>query len=102
MELLKFEMKKELKRLQRQDLSMQSQFDQVFSRIAELKAVVDSFDSRLVVSDNTMAIIFKLLRIQYALCHQDELDKQDMFLMGVKDQPRSAHQESVELAKNSI
>lgn len=32
-----------------------------------------------------MAIIMKLLRIQYALSHQDELDKQDIFLAGSKE-----------------
>ena len=32
-----------------------------------------------------MAVIFKLLRIQYALLHQDEVDKQDIFLMGAKE-----------------
>lgn len=32
-----------------------------------------------------MATIFKLLRIQYALSHQDELDKQEIFLAGSKE-----------------
>jgi hypothetical protein len=68
-ELLKYEMKKELRRLQRQDLTMHNAFDRAFTKIAELKNVVDGFDSRLRIADNTMAIIFKLLRIQYALCH---------------------------------
>ena len=29
-----------------------------------------------------MATIFKLLRINYALAHQDEIDKQSIFLAG--------------------
>jgi regulator of replication initiation timing len=62
-ELLKVEMRKELKRLQRQDLTMQSKFDSVFTKITDVKTVVDSFDSRIILADNTMAIIFKLLRI---------------------------------------
>ena len=42
-------------------------------------------EHRIALSDNSMAIMFKLLRIQYALMHQDEVDKQDIFLMGAKD-----------------
>ena len=38
----------------------------------------------MVLNDTSMATIFKLLRIQYALSHQDEKDKQDIFLMGGK------------------
>jgi len=53
--------------------------------LQDLQNGVDASDDRLSVSDNAMAVIFKLLRIQYALSHQDELDKQDIFLMGAKE-----------------
>lgn len=46
-------------------------------------------EHRLAVSDNSMAVIFKLQRIQYALLHQDEVDKQDIFLLGAKDTGRT-------------
>lgn len=36
-----------------------------------------------------MATIFKLLRIQYALSHQDEVDRQDIFLLGARGNPAS-------------
>jgi hypothetical protein len=35
-----------------------------------------------------MATIFKMLRIQYALSHQDEKDRQDIFLMGLREAER--------------
>jgi len=38
-----------------------------------------------VLNEAAMATIFKLLRIQYALSHQDEVDKQDIFLMGQRE-----------------
>jgi len=37
------------------------------------------------LAETSMAIIMKLLRIQYALSHQDELDKQEIFLAGGKE-----------------
>jgi hypothetical protein len=55
----------------------------------DLDHAVDRINDRVTISDNSMAVIFKLLRIQYALCHQDELDKQDIFLMGSKEMPAS-------------
>lgn len=36
----------------------------------------------MVLTDAALATIFKLLRIQYALGHQDERDKQNIFLAG--------------------
>lgn len=36
----------------------------------------------MILTDAALATIFKLLRIQYALCHQDERDKQNIFLAG--------------------
>ena len=81
---------------------MHNSFDKAFTKIAELKNVVEGFDSRLVIADNTMAIIFKLLRIQYALCHQDELDKQDIFLMGAKEQANPGYQDPLDMPQNSL
>jgi hypothetical protein len=46
---------------------------------------VSEVEKRVKLSDTTMATIFKMLRIQYALLHQDEVDKQDIYLMGLKD-----------------
>jgi len=51
----------------------------------KLASKIDTFDRKLVLTDTSMATIFKLLRIQYALSHQDELDKQEIFLMGARD-----------------
>lgn len=39
----------------------------------------------MVLTDAAMATIFKLLRIQYALSHQDERDKQNIFLAGFSE-----------------
>ena len=36
---------------------------------------VSEVENRVQLSDTTMATIFKMLRIQYALLHQDEVDK---------------------------
>lgn len=50
-----------------------------------LSAKIINTEKNQVLSETAMATIFKLLRIQYALSHQDEVDKQDIFLMGQKD-----------------
>lgn len=39
-------------------------------------------NKKMVLTDAAMATIFKLLRMQYALSHQDERDKQNIFLAG--------------------
>lgn len=39
-------------------------------------------ESKQIYNEASMATLMKLIRIQYALCHQDEKDKQDIFLMG--------------------
>ena len=46
---------------------------------------VSEVELRVKLSETTMVTIFKMLRIQYALLHQDEVDKQDIYLMGLKD-----------------
>ena len=74
-ELLKIEQRNELKRLQRQHMLAVSDYDKQKDRIMYLGNKVSDFDTKLSVSEAAMATIFKLLRIQYALAHQDEQDK---------------------------
>ena len=50
-------------------------YDKQKDRIIHLGNKVSDFDTKLTVSEAAMATIFKLLRIQYALAHQDEQDK---------------------------
>mmetsp|Transcript_33513 Transcript_33513/g.51491 ORF Transcript_33513/g.51491 Transcript_33513/m.51491 type:complete len:157 (+) Transcript_33513:2034-2504(+) len=86
-ELLKLEMKNEIKRLTKQSFTANTAFiDNIFNRVLTNTKRVDEMEKRVQISDNTMAIIFKLFRIQYALSHQDELDKQDIFLLGTKEE----------------
>ena len=57
-------------------------YDIQTDRIKFLGDKVDEFERKLVSSEAATATIFKLLRIQYALMHQDELDKENIFLAG--------------------
>jgi len=50
-------------------------FDTYQGMFEELSNKIVSTENKQILSDNSMAIIFKLLRIQYALSHQDERDK---------------------------
>ena len=59
-----------------------SDYDKQKELIGVLSNKVSEFYSKLVVSEAAMATVFKLLRIQYALAHQDEQDKQNIFLAG--------------------
>ena len=43
---------------------------------------MNQIDKKMNLCDCAMATIFKLLRINYALIHQDEIDKQSIFLAG--------------------
>lgn len=100
MELLKNEMKIELKRLQRQNMETLKDFEEYQVMYDQLVSQISSNDQKQVLNDVCMATIFKLLRIQYALSHQDERDKQDIFLMGAKmadskaQQAQCAHSEA--------
>ena len=51
----------------------------------QLKAQIKGTEQKPMLAETSMAIIMKLLRIQYALSHQDELDKQEIFLAGGKE-----------------
>jgi len=62
-----------------------SEFEQLFGKFQDVRSRQETVEHRFTIADNSMAIIFKLLRIQYALSHQDEVDKQDIFLMGAKE-----------------
>ena len=44
----------------------------------------DGISNRIGLCESSLAIVFKLMRISYALAHQDEMDRQDVFLMGGK------------------
>lgn len=85
MELMKEEMKIELKRLQRQNFAVNNGFEEQQEFLDSLSCKIDTFEKKLVLTDTSMATIFKLLRIQYALSHQDEVDKQQIFLAGHRE-----------------
>ena len=84
-EWIKQELKIELKRLQRQNGETIKDFEHYKKLFDTLSAKIINTEKNQVLSETAMATIFKLLRIQYALSHQDEVDKQDIFLMGQKD-----------------
>lgn len=68
-DLLKDQMKCELKRLQRQHFGVTKDFDLQTRRSAHAVEKVLEFNKRMVLTDAALATIFKLLRIQYALGH---------------------------------
>ena len=59
-----------------------SQYEYHVESVKVLMEKLSLIDKRLSVGDCAMATIFKLLRINYALIHQDEIDKQSIFLAG--------------------
>ena len=58
----------------------------MISSIDQVQLRQEAIDHNQVLQDNTFAVVFKLLRINYALMHQDEMDKQSIFLVGAKEQ----------------
>ena len=80
-------MRQELKRLQRQDFATTKGLGELQARLEQIQQRQEAIDRNQVLQDNTFAVVFKLLRINYALMHQDELDKQNIFLVGAKEQP---------------
>jgi hypothetical protein len=52
-----------------------SQYEYHVESVKILMEKLSLIDKRLNVGDCAMATIFKLLRINYALIHQDEIDK---------------------------
>lgn len=83
-------MKIELKRLQRQNFDTLQNYERYRVMFHSLENKILANEQKQILSDASMATIFKLLRIQYALSHQDEKDKQDIFLMGGKVSSQSA------------
>lgn len=71
-----------------------------------LIAKITDNEKQQVLNDISMATIFKLLRIQYALSHQDEKDKQDIFLMGGKiddkNQPKCNQSDAMTQAEDGL
>mmetsp|Transcript_29422 Transcript_29422/g.44524 ORF Transcript_29422/g.44524 Transcript_29422/m.44524 type:complete len:116 (-) Transcript_29422:1845-2192(-) len=86
LELLKIEQKNELKRLQRQNFIVSNDYEKKSDKIDLILNQLEDFSKKIILTDTSMATIFKLLRIQYALSHQDEVDRQDMLLFGIHDQ----------------
>jgi hypothetical protein len=86
-------MRIELKRLQRQNFDTLSGFEGYKQMYERLEQTILANEQKQVLNDTSMATIFKLLRIQYALSHQDEWDKQDIFLMGGKANAATAQQQ---------
>jgi len=68
-ELLKHEMKNELKRLQRQNFQVTKDFEQQTLRSNHAVEKVLEFNKKILLTDAAMATILKLLRMQYALSH---------------------------------
>lgn len=60
-------------------------YDRQVAVVHNLHSRVDQFEGKILANEAASATIFKLLRINYALMHQDEADKQNIFLTGYQD-----------------
>ena len=69
MELLKLEQKKELKRLQRQNLDVNRDIGDKVEKILSILPKMEEVLKKQTLQETSMATVFKLLRIQYALAH---------------------------------
>ena len=66
-ELLKHEQKREILRLKKQFMGTSKDYERQVSGVQNLHNRVDHFEHKSVATESATAIIFKLLRIQYAL-----------------------------------
>lgn len=85
----------ELKRLRRQNFIVEKKFDEVHAECREIGRRHELLEERQTIADNTLAIVFKMMRISYALAHQDELDRQNVFLFGAQEKQADLAQHSV-------
>lgn len=76
------ELTKEFKRLRREHYTNLKDVEQMMVSFRQLSSKVQFTTDRIGLNDQALASVFKILRLNYALEEQDEMDRQSIILMG--------------------
>jgi len=74
---------KEFKRLRREHYGNLKDIEQILISFDQISSKVKNVTDRQGLNDQAMASIFKVMKLDYALDAQDEIDKQSLYLMGL-------------------
>lgn len=95
----KDELQKEFKRLRREHYGNLKDIEQILVSFDQLSGKVTNVTDRQKLNDQAMASIFKVMKLDYALDNQDEVDRQNLYLMGLTN---SGHAQNLDKDLDSL
>ena len=95
----KDELQKEFKRLRREHYGNLKDIEQILVSFDQLSGKVSNVTDRQKLNDQAMASIFKVMKLDYALDNQDEVDRQNLYLMGLTN---SGHAQNLDQDLDSL